>query len=35
MAVQEVGWSVGYIDLARDTEESWTIMNALMNIRVQ
>jgi hypothetical protein len=34
MDLQEVGWGMDWIDLAEDNDRWWTLMNAVMNLRV-
>jgi hypothetical protein len=34
MDLQEVGWSMDWIDLAQDRDRCWALANAVMNLRV-
>jgi hypothetical protein len=34
MDLREIGWSVEWIQLARDRDRWWAVLNAVMNIRV-
>jgi hypothetical protein len=34
MDLREIGWSVEWIQLARDRDRRWAVVNAVMNIRV-
>jgi len=31
---QEAGWGMGWIDLAQDMDNWWTLVDAVMNLRV-